>query len=193
MKKVDRLEKIVFYSEWLPLPKAEFNVLTMLAEQGGSFSGNLSDMCGYFRLSLQQKNRETFRSAIESLSSNGYITSKVEGRTYHLTLIPKANEIKIFKRLVQSIVAHDYTSEPVAAAPMIKVMLWIIHNKKPVITNREIANDLNISESTICSAKNVLQKEYEAIRRKKVSKKVSENLFVTLGQEIQSGAWFTQI
>ena len=27
-------EYVVFYSEWLPLPKAEFNVLAMVAEQG---------------------------------------------------------------------------------------------------------------------------------------------------------------
>ena len=37
------MEKVTFYREWLPLPKAEFNVLTMLAEQGGSFSGNKSE------------------------------------------------------------------------------------------------------------------------------------------------------
>ena len=34
------MEKVVFYREWLLLPKAEFNVLTMIAEQGGTFSGN---------------------------------------------------------------------------------------------------------------------------------------------------------
>lgn len=193
MKKVDALEKIVFYGEWLPLPKEEFNILTMLAEQGGSFSGNLTDMCRYFGLSQQQKNRATFRSAIESLTANGYITSEVEGRTYHLKLVPKANEIKIFKRLVQSAVAHNYTSEPVSPASVIKVMLWIIRNQKPVVTNREIAHDTKLSESTICSAKNVLQKEYEAIRKRRVSTKVGENYFITLGQELQSGAWFTPI
>ena len=41
------MESIVFYDEWLPLPKAEFNILAMLAERGGSFSGNYSDMCRY--------------------------------------------------------------------------------------------------------------------------------------------------
>lgn len=34
------MEKVIFYWEWLPLPKAKFNILAMLAEQGGSFSGN---------------------------------------------------------------------------------------------------------------------------------------------------------
>ena len=46
-KGVNLMEKVTFYREWLPLPKAEFNVLTMLAEQGGSFSGNYADIMRY--------------------------------------------------------------------------------------------------------------------------------------------------
>ena len=44
------MEKGTFYREWLPLPKAEFNVLTMIAEQGGTFTGNWSEMCRYINL-----------------------------------------------------------------------------------------------------------------------------------------------
>ena len=66
------MEKIVFYNEWLPLPKAEFNILTMVAEQGGSYSGNYSDMCRYLSVTPQSRNIAPLRSAIESLTSKGF-------------------------------------------------------------------------------------------------------------------------
>lgn len=187
------MEQITFYAEWLSLPKAEFNIMTMLAEQGGSFSGNLSDMCRYFTVTPQQKNRASLRSVIESLTSKGFITSGLNGRTYHLNLVPKEKEIKAVKPLIQSITRHDYSGEAVAAAPVIKVLLWVIRNQKPVVTNAEIAADLGISESTVCSAKNVLQKEYETLTQKKVSVKTGEDFFVTLGQELSASAWYTEL
>ena len=50
-------ERSIFYWEWLPLPKAEFNILAMLAEQGGRFSGNYSDMCRYLGVTPQNRTR----------------------------------------------------------------------------------------------------------------------------------------
>ena len=85
------MEKVIFYLEWLPLPKAQFNILAMLAEQGGSFSGNYSDMCRYLNVTPQSRNRDALRTAIETLSSNGFIEWESRGRTQHLKLIPKAN------------------------------------------------------------------------------------------------------
>ena len=68
------MEKVTFYREWLPLPKAEFNVLTMLAEQGGSFSGNYADIMRYLNVTPQSRNRKPIQAAIESLTSKGFIT-----------------------------------------------------------------------------------------------------------------------
>ena len=187
------MEHITFYAEWLSLPKAEFNILTMLVEQGGAFRGNLSDLCRYFNVTPQQKNRTPLRSAIKSLTSTGFISSELNGRTYHLKLIPQEEEIRALKPLVQSILRHDYSGETVAAAPVIKVLLWTIRNEKPVVTNAEIAADLGISESTVVSAKNVLQIEYETLTRKKVSAKLGENFFKTLGQALAASAWYTDL
>lgn len=61
-----------------------------------------------------------------------------------------------------------------------------------VVTNAMIAEDLKISESTICSAKNVLQYEYENITRKKISAKWGDS-FRSLGQELEASAWWTEI
>ena len=77
------MEQIVFYNEWLPLPKAEFNIMAMVAEHGGAYAGNLSDMCRYLTVTPQSRNRNQLRSAIESLTSKGFLSCETRGRTYH--------------------------------------------------------------------------------------------------------------
>ena len=187
------MEQAVFYREWLPLPKAEFNILAMLAEQGGAFSGNYSDICRYLGVAPQQKNRNALRIAIESLASNGFITSCTEGRTQILTAVPKATEIKLPRRWVQSVIKHDYSTESVAFAQVLKVFMWIADNKRKIVTNDEIATELGVSTSTVCSAKNVLEREYENITKRRISEKIGEGFFINLGQELQAGAWWTEL
>ena len=187
------MEKVVFYREWLPLPKAEFNVLTMLAEQGGSFSGNYADMMRYLNVTPQSRNRKALQAAIESLTSKGFITWDSRGRTQNLKVIPKATEINIPKQWVQSVLRHDYSSEAVAAAPVLKVFLWIAQNRQDIVTNDMIAEDLGVSVSTVVSAKNVLEREYENITKRKISEKVSEDTFRSLGQELAASAWWDDI
>ena len=183
----------IFYWEWLPLPKAEFNVLAMIAEHGGSFTGNYADMCRYLTVTPQSRNNATLRSAIQSLVSQGFVSCESRGRTHHLTVIPKATEIRLPRRWVQSVIQHDYSSQPVAFAHVLKVFIWIVHNDLSVVTNGMIAADLNVSVSTVVSAKNVLEREYQNIKKKKVSEKLGEEFFKTLGQELAAGAWWTEI
>lgn len=183
------MEMSVFYREWLPLPKAEFNILAMLAEQGGSFSGNYTDMCRYLTVTPQSRNRKVLQDAIESLVSKGFITCESQGRTRHLKLIPKATEIKLPRPWVQSVMQHDYSSEAVATAQVLKVFLWIVQNNQDIVTNDMIAKDLGVSVSTVVSAKNVLEREYENITRRKVSEKCGD-VFRSIGQELAAGAWW---
>ena len=187
------MEKVTFYREWLPLPKAEFNVLTMLAEQGGSFSGNYADMMSYLNVTSQSRNRKPIQAAIESLTSKGFITWDSRGRTQTLKVIPKATEIIIPKQWVQSVVRHDYSSEDVAFAPVLKLFLWIAQNELEIVTNDMIAADLGVSVSTVVSAKNVLEREYENITKRKISEKVGENTYRSLGQELAASAWWDDI
>ena len=70
--------------------------------------------------------------------------------------------------------------------------MWITQNRMEVVTNAMIAAELGISESTVCSAKNVLQHEYENIIKKKVSQKWGDS-FRSLGQELAASAWWTEI
>ena len=187
------MEEVIFYKEWLPLPKAEFNVLAMIAEQGGSFTGNYSDMCRYLGVDPQSRNRNTLSAAIEELTKNRFITQESRGRTLNLTVIPKATEIRLPRLWVQSVIQHDYSSEAVAFAPVLKVFIWIVHNDLSVVTNSMIAEDLNVSVSTVVNAKNVLEREYENITKRKISEKIGNDIFRNLGQELAAGAWWTEI
>ena len=187
------MNEVIFFREWLPLPKAEFNVLAMIAEQGGSFTGNYSDMCRYLGVTPQSSNRTAQKNAIESLVSHGFISCESRGRTHHLTVIPKATEIRLPRLWVQSVIQHDYSSEAVAFAPVLKVFIWIVHNDLSVVTNSMIAEDLNVSVSTVVNAKNVLEREYENITKRKISEKIGNDIFRNLGQELAAGAWWTEI
>ena len=187
------MEKTVFYKEWLPLQKAEFNILAMLAEQGGSFSGTYADMMRYLNVTPQSRNRKALQAAIESLTSKGFITWDSRGRIQNLKVIPKATEINIPKRWVQSVVRHDYSSEAVAAAPVLKVFLWIVQNKWEIVTNDMIAADLGVSVSTVVSAKNVLEREYENITKRKISEKLGEDIFRSVGQELAASALWNDV
>ena len=126
------MEKISFYWEWLPLPKAEFNVLTMIADHGGAFSGNYAEMCRYLNVTTQDSNRKVLQRAIESLATKGFITWETSGRTQKLNIIPKEKEVCLPCEWVRSVVRHDYTSESVAFAQVLKLF---IHNFISFATN----------------------------------------------------------
>lgn len=161
------MEKISFYREWLSLPKEEFNILFMLADKEGSFSGNLSEMCRYFRVDHRNsKNKTPLKNAIESLTLKGFISSEKSGYTYSLKIIPKEEEIKLPRKWVDPILQAESFSESVAKAPVLKSLLWISQNSySKIVKNEQIVSDLNISVSTLGSAKNVLEKDFKIIMR----------------------------
>ena len=70
---------------------------------------------------------------------------------------------------------------------------WIAGNEMDIVTNDMIAADLNISASTVVSAKNVLNREYENITKKRISEKLDGTTFRNLGQELRANAWWTEI
>ena len=90
---------------------------------------------------------------------------------------------KVKHRLIQ----HDYSLEDVAFPPVLKLFLWIAQNKLDIVTNDMIAADLGMSVSTVVSAKNVLEREYENITKRKRSEKWGDT-FRFIGQELAAGA-----
>lgn len=190
-----KAKDLVFYREWFPLPKGEFRILAMLADKG-QFSGNLSDLCRYFFVNPQTATRNRLANQINSLEEQGYIKVKRKGRTYTLTAIPKARIIKIAREHYELIRTRTRTpdGESVAWENVLKVYLWALENNfDNIITNQMIQDDLLLSAGVICSAKNVLDREFGAIHRQKVSKLTSDGEIYTIGQNIGASAfWDTE-
>ena len=160
------MERITFYWEWLLLPKAEFNILMMLADMCGCFCGNLSEMCRYFCVSSQNKNKLAFKTSIAKLTVKGFIISEKTGNNFYLQIIPKERKVDLLRRWVDPILQADTFSQSVAKAQVIKSLIWISQNSySQIVTNDEIVPDLNMSVSTFGSAKNVLEKDFRVIMR----------------------------
>ena len=71
------------------------------------------------------------------------------------------------------------------------MLLWLIaHNPEAIITNQQIADDLDVSVSVVVSAKNVLEKDFEAIVNQMISDKLDEDDFVRRGLKIELSAWW---
>lgn len=182
-----------FYAEWLPLDKHLFRILAMLADQR-EFCGNLSDLYRYLVpevQTVQTKQRERLKKSIEELSRLGFLTYQKTGRTYHITPVAQKQAIMVPPEAITTLRTHSYSSENVAWEQILKVYLWICHSQKTIVTNDMIAADLHISVSTVISAKNVLETEFNAITRKKVSEKIGDGSFRTLGQELAATAWWS--
>ena len=186
------MESLVFYREWFPLPKGEFRIMAMLADMG-QFRGNLADLCRYFFVSLQTRNRNTLRSQINALAEKGFITISLSGRTYTLTAVPKAQRIEIAREHYQRIRKRSRTpqGESVAWECVLKVYLWAWENDyDSIITNQMIREDLDLSDGVICAAKNVLDREFEAIHRRRVSHRIWNGEIHTEGQNIGGSAFW---
>ena len=180
--------EIVFYKEWLVLPKDQFRILLHLA-RGGSSNGNLSDFCRYFSLNPQTKNRNNVRNAIEALKEGGYIEYSKSGRNYQLKPIPKEKEIRLACGWVDEIISRKPYSVSVSTEAVIKVLLWLQDYGSEIFTNDIIAADLDLSVSTLNCAKKVLNDDFGAIVREYVTTKVDEGVYYREGQIVTISAW----
>lgn len=112
---------LTFYREWLPLDKKEFRILAMLAEAGGEYNGNLSDMCRYFSLSAQSKSRAALQKAIQSLTEQCFMESSIQGQKYLLRVLPKEKKIKMPDKWFAEVRSRNYSAESVSWEAVIKV------------------------------------------------------------------------
>ena len=162
----------------------------MLADVG-AFWGNLSDMCRYFSVDPQAYHRRRLRTAIEELARQNFIAVARAGNTYQMAHIPKATEITMPVEWVNRIRHHEYHTEDVAWEIVLKVQLWLLQNaNNGLITNDDIAVDVNASVSQVVAAKNVLQNEYQAFI-KDYAYWSTGNCFRRKGQIIDMSAWWT--
>lgn len=162
----------------------------MLADVG-AFRGNLSDVCRYFSVDPQTRNRNRFRTAIEELACQNLIAVVRSGNTYQMECVPNATEITMPAEWVNRIRRHEYHTEDVAWEIVLKVQLWLMQNaNNELITNENIALGVNSSVSQVVAAKNVLQNEYQAFI-KEYAYWNTGNCFRRKGQIIDMSAWWT--
>lgn len=178
-----------FYFEWLGVDKNHFRILSLLAPTG-EYTGNLSDMCRSLNISAQTSNRNTLKSGISDLTEGGYITSDKNGNTYTLKANAKETVIEIPAEWLEQIMNHSYTSESVSWQAVLKVLLWLCKNREPIVTRDLIAADLNCGVDTITSALNVLERDYNAILRKFVTKQTLNGEYRRIGLELTPIAWW---
>lgn len=181
---------MILYKEWLSLDKKLFRILVMLADLG-QFSGTYSDICRYFLVSPQSKNRKQFAESIAELSELGLIEFHTSGRTIFLSLVPKEEEIEVDGDQVEKIRLRSPSDQSVSWEAVLKVYLWCLTNKyDDLITNEMIVKDTSLSPSVICAAKNVLDQELGAIVRETVSDKIDDDTFRVQGQHIGATAFW---
>ena len=163
----------------------------MIAASGGEYRGNLTDICNYLSVTPQSRNRNRIRNALNSLKSDNWIDWGNDGRTQMLSVAPKATEISLPLEWVDLVIKHKYARE-VAWANVLKLYIWIICNKGDKSTNKEIAASLGVSETTVCSAKNVLEKEFGIITKRNISVRCFDG-FRSIGQILEASALWNNI
>ena len=160
--------KVCFYREWLTLPKNDFCILAMLAEQGGSFKGSLADMCRLLNVTPgQSKTNTKLKASMETLTEDGYITCQKQGNTYTLALIPKETEINVFRKWVDDVIyVKGFENESVAWEPVLKMLIWVYgQNGMAYHTAKEIGAELGVSGDVVGAAYKVLDKQFHSIGR----------------------------
>ena len=182
---------MTFYREWLALDKNEFRILAMLADKK-KFRGTLTDLCRHFGLDPQTKQINKLKDSIQSLSAAGLIEYSNSGRTHYLKPIPTDNKIQIPRRWAKPIMKAKGFSESVAWEQVLKVYVWICDNRNPEVTNAMIAADLNISVDTIGLAKNVLERDYQAIWREIIKDTLPDGSKRNVGQILSAKAWWSE-
>ena len=177
--------KVCFYREWLILPKNDFRILAMLAEQGGSFKGSLADLCRLLNITPgQSKHNAKLRTSIEALTADGYISHQKKGNTYTLTLIPKGEEIYVFRRWVEDVIyVKGFENQSVAWEQVLKMLIWVYgQNGMAFHTASEIGEELGVSADVVGAAGRVLERQYQSISREPEKYKNFDGAFRTAGQ-----------
>lgn len=173
-------------------------LITVLADNHLAYRGTLSDVCTFLGLaSRNSTSNKKIKTAIDCLVANGFIHALKDGNTWTLTLTKGAERrskvIRIKKNWYE--VARNYknSENSVDWSIVLKVWLYLIDNRKEVITSQEIADTLGVSVSVVNRAKSALMHDIKAITSKKVNvcKENSEGniTFRCLGSDVTVTAW----
>ncbi|MEQ8200131.1 MAG: hypothetical protein ABRQ24_01785 [Syntrophomonadaceae bacterium] len=187
-----KYDMVEFDKEWLILAKHEFKILTMitvLAENKLAYRGTLTDMCRFMDITAQKNNTDKIKKAIKYLQDNKYLHSILDVNVYTLTLTKEAERwkdvISIKREWVY--IAKDIDSET-DWINVLKIWLYSIDNDTQLTKIDIIAEQLNITPSIVKRAMKAL-KNIGAIKTKKETVKIDENIYRCKGQIIVTSAY----
>lgn len=189
--------------DWLSVQNYQFKILVMiavLAENKLAYRGKLKDMCEFLGVGANQYNRDKIKEAIDKLVAKGDILVVQEGQTWTLTLSvkaerkPKVVNIKnAWIKLIQQYKAES-KNDAVSWENILKVLVYLLADKKEVKTYKEIAAELGVDEKTVERAVKALDgidlKDI-TIQRKLAWFLNKDNEFKVKGQKIDVGFDFS--
>lgn len=181
--------------EWLTVQNYEFKLLVMiavLAENHLAYRGKLKDMCEFLGVNSSGYNNKKVQEAINKLAAKGDILVIKEGQTWTLTLSVKAEKkpkvVRIKNAWVTLIQKYKATEgNEVAWENILKVLVYLIADKKEVKKLEEIAAEVGISVTTVkrcIVALDGIEFGDLAIKRKLAWFKTKQDEFKVAGQKI---------
>ena len=182
-----------FDKEWLSMEKYDFKILTLiavLAENKLAYRGKIKDMCEFLGVAAgNSRTNRAIKDAIEKLEKEEYIDVIKRGQIYTLTLRDNHSRtiIKIQKKWIA--IVKSLNGKQNSWDTILRVWLYLIDNQREIITTKDIAADLQLSEKTIGNVKKILVEDLKAIKCTNRAKKIDERTYIKLGQTIDTFAW----
>lgn len=154
---MDESKDALIDKDWLTVQNYQFKILVMiavLAENHLAYRGKLKDMCEFLGVQAVTTNRNKIKDAIQKLKDKGDILVLQEGQTWTLTLSVKAERkqkvIRIRNAWVNLIKQYQAPKDAsVSWENILKVLVYLIADKKEVKTYKEIAAELGVDEKTV--------------------------------------------
>lgn len=188
---------------WLTVKNYEFKILVMiacLAENKLAFRGKLKDMCEFLGVGNSTPNRNRIKSAIAALEEKKDIIVVQEGQTWTLTLTNKCWSKERTKKIrntyvkaIQNYEPVDKSNDSVSWENILKVLVYLVADKREIKRYDEIAKALNIGKDTVRNAVLALDNiEFSdiSIKRTLAWFKTQEGEFKVNGQKIEVGYKF---
>ena len=167
-----------FDKEWLSMEKYDFKILTLiavLAENKLAYRGKIKDMCEFLGVAAgNSRTNRAIKDAIEKLEKEEYIDVIKRGQIYTLTLRDNRSRtiIKIQKKWIA--IVKSLNGKQNSWDTILRVWLYLIDNQREIITTKDIAADLQLSEKTIGNVKKILVEDLKAIKCTNRAKKLDE-------------------
>lgn len=188
---------------WLTVKNYEFKILVMiacLAENKLAFRGKLKDMCEFLGVQSVDSNRKKIKEAIAALEEKKDIIVLQEGQTWTLTLTNKCFSKDRTKKIrntyvkaIQNYKPIDKNNDSVSWETILKVLVYLVADKREIKRYDEIGKALGISANTVRNAVLALDNiEFSdiSIKRTLAWFKTQEGEFKVNGQKIEVGYKF---